>query len=155
MALTFLLAPPSDTLGLVLKSPSKLNIVSFGWLEGGNWQLKPEKNERENAVTCRNQRGAVWGVKLPYAVCLGQIKRWERWNANESETYFFEIATFALGKEQSTMVSCKVLWASAYDSATIRCCALSLTLCDSKQPRRKQKHKTFIAGTSRHALMQL
>lgn len=29
MALTFLLAPPSDTLGLVLKSPSKLNIVSF------------------------------------------------------------------------------------------------------------------------------
>lgn len=29
MALTFLLAPPSDTLGLVLKSPSKLNIVRF------------------------------------------------------------------------------------------------------------------------------
>lgn len=29
MAITFLLAPPSDTLGLVLKSPSKLNIVSF------------------------------------------------------------------------------------------------------------------------------
>lgn len=27
--LTFLLAPPRDTLGLVLKSPSKLNIVRF------------------------------------------------------------------------------------------------------------------------------
>lgn len=29
MPLTFLLAPPRDTLGLVLKSPSKLNIVRF------------------------------------------------------------------------------------------------------------------------------
>lgn len=28
-AQTFLLAPPSDTLGFVLKSPSKLNIVRF------------------------------------------------------------------------------------------------------------------------------
>lgn len=29
LVFTFLLAPPSDTLGLVLKSPSKLNIVRF------------------------------------------------------------------------------------------------------------------------------
>lgn len=27
--LTFLLAPPRDTLGLVLKSPSKLNMISL------------------------------------------------------------------------------------------------------------------------------
>lgn len=32
--LTFLLAPPSETLGLVLKSPSKLNIIrSFPWTD--------------------------------------------------------------------------------------------------------------------------
>lgn len=34
LVFTFLLAPPSDTLGLVLKSPSKLNIVRFFPLTG-------------------------------------------------------------------------------------------------------------------------
>lgn len=94
----------------------------------------------------------VWSCRTLFV--SGRLNSEDDETQNESET-FFEIATFALGKEQSTMASCKVLWASAYDSATIRCCALSFTLCDSKQPRRKQKHKTFIAGTSRHALMQL
>lgn len=49
MTHTFLLAPPSDTLGLVLKSPSKLNIVRFFPLTDSEvatniWKRKQNEN---------------------------------------------------------------------------------------------------------------
>ena len=49
MTLTFLLAPPSDTLGLVLKSPSKLNIVRFfpstdSDVDTDSWNRKRKEN---------------------------------------------------------------------------------------------------------------
>lgn len=67
MALTFLLAPPSDTLGLVLKSPSKLNIVSFGWLDGDGWQLTPRGGERKKE-TCRSHNGVVCCMNVPFGL---------------------------------------------------------------------------------------
>lgn len=43
---TFLLAPPSDTLGLVLNSPSKLNIVRlFPWTDTDFCQRKWENRD--------------------------------------------------------------------------------------------------------------
>ena len=68
MTLTFLLAPPSDTLGLVLKSPSKLNIFRFFPLTSSDvdtdfWKRKRnekwtklKRNGRANTEQWRNEK---------------------------------------------------------------------------------------------------
>lgn len=77
MTLTFLLAPPSDTLGLVLKSPSKLNIVRFfpltdSEVDTDSWNRKRKENK--------------FRVFIQHLLVEPKLKQVMKWNQNDLAT---------------------------------------------------------------------
>lgn len=70
MTLTFLLAPPSDTLGLVLKSPSKLNIFRFFPLTDSEvatntWKRKWKEKQSPDLIS--NSRVNSYEIKAKWS----------------------------------------------------------------------------------------